>query len=194
MSGLRTVDLLVRARCRRPGASTPARSPRGARLDARDEAQQRSSVVGLGEALAGHQPASFQLRVGVQEPVGGDQFHPRVVGQAGQQLAQEPRDGGLPDRDRPGDPDDERGARRRLLAAGTSRYASYSRPPPRRAGRAAASAAGRPRAPRRGPPGRRGCATRRARSADRGSGALSPSFAHAPDRGRCTASGTCAET
>ena len=87
-----------------------------ARLDGTHELQQGAAVVGLGEALAGHHAAPRQLRVGVEEPVGRDQLHLRAVRQARQEVAQEPRDRGLPDRDRPGDPDDERGARGRLVA------------------------------------------------------------------------------
>ena len=50
----------------------------GARLDRAHELQQRAAVVGLGEALAGHQPAPLQLRVGAEEPVGRDQLHARA--------------------------------------------------------------------------------------------------------------------
>ena len=81
-------------------------------LDVDDEAQQRAAVVGLREALALQQPAPVELGVGVEEAVGGHQRHPRVLGPVGQHLLQHARGGRLADRHRPGEPDDERRARR----------------------------------------------------------------------------------
>ena len=87
-------------------------------LDLGDEPQQRPPVVGLGETLALHQAAALELRVRVEEPVGGDQLDPGGARPAGQQLPQDPGGGGLADRHRPGHADDERGALG-LLAAGS---------------------------------------------------------------------------
>ena len=96
-------------------------------LDLGDEAQERPAVVGLREALAVHQPATLELRVGVEEAVGGDQLDARGRGPAREQLAQQAGRGRLADRHRAGDADDERGpadvlaqerARRRVQAAG----------------------------------------------------------------------------
>ena len=113
---------LARARCRRSGASRPARVTSAAPgLHVGDEAGQRPPVVGLGEALARHQPAALELGVGQQEAVGGDQLDPRVLGPAGQQRLQQPGGGGLADRDAARDADDERGARLAVAVARAAR-------------------------------------------------------------------------
>ncbi len=59
--------------------------PVGAGLHLRDEADQGPPVVALGKALAAHEAARLQDRVGVQEVVGADQLDVGVVGPLGQQ-------------------------------------------------------------------------------------------------------------
>ena len=80
-----------------------------------DEAQQRPAVVGLREALALQQPAALELGVGVEEAVGGDQRDVGVLGPVRQHLLQHARGRRLADRDRAGEPDHERRARRLRL-------------------------------------------------------------------------------
>ena len=84
-------------------------------LDVDDEPEQRPAVVGLGEALALEQPAPLQLGVRVEEAVGGDQGDVRVLGPVRQQVLEHARGGGLADRDRAGEADDERRAWGRRL-------------------------------------------------------------------------------
>lgn len=76
-------------------------------LDVGDEAGQCPAVVRLRKALPRHQPARPQLLHRQQEPVGGHAFHARVLGPAGEQRLEEPRDGRLADGHAPGDPYDE---------------------------------------------------------------------------------------
>ena len=64
----------------------------GARLHLGEELQQRAAVVRLGEALALHQPAPFELGVRVEESVGGHQFDARRARPPAHQLAQQSRD------------------------------------------------------------------------------------------------------
>ena len=47
-------------------------------LDVDHEAQQSAPIIGLRETLAMDQPAAFQLGIGEQEAVGGDQADPRM--------------------------------------------------------------------------------------------------------------------
>ncbi|MPM15728.1 hypothetical protein SDC9_62100 [bioreactor metagenome] len=81
-----------------------------ARLHVDHEAQQRPPVVRLGEALAVHDAAPFQLLIGVEEAVGGDQLDVGVVGPVAQQLGEQPGRRRLAHGDRAGDADDERSA------------------------------------------------------------------------------------
>ena len=74
-------------------------------LHLRDHPQQSTAVIGLREALAVHDPAALQLRVGVEEAVGGHQLHPRGGGPAAQHLLQHTGGGGLPDGDGSGHAD-----------------------------------------------------------------------------------------
>ena len=84
-------------------------------LHGRHELQQRATVVGLGEALAGHEPALLEDPVGQEEAVGGDQVHPRRVRESGEQMGDEAGRRRLADGDRSGHRDDEGG--RRLIHA-----------------------------------------------------------------------------
>ena len=68
-------------------------------LDVGEELYERTPVVGLGEALAVHDAAALELRVGVEEAVGGHELDARGVGPAAHELAQQARDGGLADGD-----------------------------------------------------------------------------------------------
>ena len=81
-------------------------------LDVDDEAQQRPAVVGLREALAVQEAAALELGVGVEEAVGGDQRDVGVLGPVREHLLQHAGGGGLADRDRAGEADHERRARR----------------------------------------------------------------------------------
>ena len=99
----------------------------GAALHLGNEAGQRPAVVALGEPLALQQPAPLELLVRPEETVGGDQFDVRGVWPSGQQLAQQPRDRRLADRDRSGDADHERGRLRVLMQEGRRRLARRPR-------------------------------------------------------------------
>ena len=97
------------------------------------------------------------------------ELDPRGLRPAGQQLAEHARGRRLADRDRPGDPDDERGARRVLAEEGRGRRVQP-------VGRCdvqveqPATAGGRRRPPRPGRSGRRGRAAARGRRRSAGSG------------------------
>ncbi len=77
-----------------------------ARLDRRQEAEQRLSVVAFGKALAVHDPLPDQLRVRMQEAVGRDELNLGRVRPARQQGLKHPRRRRLSGRHRPGDPND----------------------------------------------------------------------------------------
>ena len=79
----------------------------GSSLGPGDEFEEGSAVVALGEALSVHQPSLLQHRVGIEEPVGGHQLDPRVLGPSGEELLENAGDRRLPHRHRTGDPDHE---------------------------------------------------------------------------------------
>ena len=60
-------------------------------LHRRDELQQGATVVGLGKALAGHEPSLLKDPVGQQEAVGGHQVHPGRVRETAEQVGDEAR-------------------------------------------------------------------------------------------------------
>ena len=70
------------------------------------EVQQPRRVEAFGKALAVHQAAALQLRVGMQEAVGGDEVDARMIGPARQQRAQHAGRRALSDRHRSGDAED----------------------------------------------------------------------------------------
>ena len=72
-----------------------------------DKAHEVAAVVGFREALALHDAALFQHRLGVEEAVGGDKVHPRVRVPPLQQDLQNARRGGLAHSHRSRQPDDE---------------------------------------------------------------------------------------
>src|SRR5699024_8629398 len=63
----------------------------GTALNGADEAEQGPAVVGFREAFAAHEAAALQLGVGVEEAIGGDQFHVRSVRPAAQHLLEHAR-------------------------------------------------------------------------------------------------------
>jgi hypothetical protein len=79
------------------------RDGRGAGLHVGEEAHEAAHVVALGEALAVHEPARFELPVREEEAVGGDQVHLRMVGPAPEELLQDAGRRALADRDAAGD-------------------------------------------------------------------------------------------
>ena len=87
----------------------------GAGADLLQEVQQAPHVVALREALAVHEAPALELVVRVEEPVGGHEVDPGVVGPAGEQGLQHASRGALADGDAAGDADDVR--RRGSLAA-----------------------------------------------------------------------------
>ena len=68
---------------------------RAAGLDLRHKAQQPTAVISLREAFSLHQPTALQLSIGVEESIGGHQFHPRSRRPAPQHLLQHARSSGL---------------------------------------------------------------------------------------------------
>ena len=72
-----------------------------------DELEQLASVVGFGESLPPVEAATVEFGIGVEEPVGGDEFDAWSVGPAGEQLAQHTRRRRLAHGHRSGDADDE---------------------------------------------------------------------------------------
>jgi hypothetical protein len=76
-----------------------------ARRELAQEPDQAAQIVALGKALALHQPALGEHRVGVEKPVGGDQVDAGMAGPARQQGAQDPGEGALADRDAARHPD-----------------------------------------------------------------------------------------
>jgi hypothetical protein len=75
-----------------------------------DEPEERTAIVGLGEALPVHDAAALELGVRVEEAIGRDEFDMRGVRPLREQLAQEARDRGLADGYGSGHTDDERRA------------------------------------------------------------------------------------
>ena len=75
-----------------------------------EEPEQRAHVVALGEALAAHQPARLEHRVGEQEAVGGHEVDARVLGPAAEHRLQQARNRALPGRDAAADTDHVRHA------------------------------------------------------------------------------------
>src|SRR6185312_17451376 len=65
-------------------------------FDIDHKAQQSAPIVGFREALSMEQPAAFQLGIGEQEAVGGDQADPGMFRPDGQQLPKQSSGGGLP--------------------------------------------------------------------------------------------------
>lgn len=63
--------------------------------DIGDKLHQMADVIRLGESLATHQATGFQLLVGKQEAVGGDQLHPGVLRPALQQCLKDTGRGAL---------------------------------------------------------------------------------------------------
>ena len=90
------------------------RDDRLPRLQLGEELQQPAHVVALGEPLAAHQAARFELGVRVQEPVGGDEVDARMVGPAHQQRLEDARDRALADGDAAREADDVRHVRVQL--------------------------------------------------------------------------------
>ena len=60
-------------------------------LHGRHKLQQGATVIGLGEALTGHESALLKDPVGQEEAVGGHQVHPGRVREAGEQVGDEAR-------------------------------------------------------------------------------------------------------
>ena len=112
------------------------------------EPHEPAHVVALGKALAGHQSARFERRVGEEESVRRHEVDARVVGPTCEQRLQHPGDRALAGGDAARDADDVR-ARPRGGDRETSRSRRAARASPRRAGSAAATTAGRPLRPRR---------------------------------------------
>ena len=148
-----------------------------ARLQLREELQQPAHVVALGEPLAAHQAARFELRVRIQEPVGGDEVDARVVGPAHQQRLQDARDRALADRDAAREPDDVRRVRVELTEERLG-HRLAARGSPRTGGSAAARAAGRRLRPPRARRDRCGRATQRGPSSSSVSGVAARSRLH----------------
>ncbi len=70
------------------------------------EREQRGGVVALGETLAGHQVAPFQLRIGMEETVRRDQRDVGMFGPTCEKRLEESGGGALPDRHAATDTDD----------------------------------------------------------------------------------------
>ncbi len=74
--------------------------------DIGDKLHQMADVVGFREPLAAHQATLLQHLVGIEEAVGGHQFHPRVLRPALQQRLQDASRGAFAPRHTAGDADD----------------------------------------------------------------------------------------
>ncbi len=74
--------------------------------DIGNKLHQMADVVGFREPLAAHQATLLQHLVGIEEAIGGDQLHPRVLRPALQQRLQDTSRGAFAPRHTAGDADD----------------------------------------------------------------------------------------